>query len=96
MWGFLCRADRFAVFNPTCTAQQELIARGREDGISHVLLVILSSREHSGPVTLGEERMMTQMSGTTFDNLALAEVALLDLVNYAVTFDHTGISDRNA
>ena len=66
--------------------QQELIVRSREHGISHVLLVILSSREHSGPVTLGEERMMTQMSGTTFENLALAEVGLLDLADYAVTF----------
>ena len=70
--------------------QQELIARGREDGISHVLLVIFSSREHSGPVTLGEDRMMTQMSGTTFENLALAEVGLLDLADYAVTFDVPG------
>ena len=66
--------------------QQELIARGQEHGISHLLLVILSSRESSGPVTLGEDRMMTQMSGTTFENMALAEVALLDLADYAVTF----------
>ena len=66
--------------------QQELIARGQEHGISHLLLVILSSREYSGPVTLGEDRMMTQMSGTTFENTALAEVVLLDLADYAVTF----------
>jgi hypothetical protein len=66
--------------------QQELIARGQEHGVSHFLLVILSSREYSGPVTLGEERMMTQMSGTTIENLALAEVALLDLADNAVTF----------
>jgi len=65
--------------------QQELIARGQEHGISHLLLGILSSREYSGPVTLGEDRMMTQMSGTTFENTALAEVVLLDLADYAVT-----------
>ena len=29
---------------------------------------------------------MTQMSGTTFENMALAEVVLLDLADYAVTF----------
>jgi hypothetical protein len=70
--------------------QQELIARGQEHGISHLLLVILSSREYAGPVTLGEDRMMTQMSGTTFENMALAEVVLLDLADYVVTFDLPG------
>ena len=65
--------------------QQEIISGGREHGISHLLLVILSSREYAGPVTLGEDRMMTQMSGTTFENMALAEVVLLDLADYAVT-----------
>ena len=70
--------------------QQELISRGQEHGISHLLLVILSSQEYSGPVTLGEERMMTQMSGTTFENMAMAEVVLLDLADYAVTFDLRG------
>ena len=66
--------------------QQEIIVRGQEQGISHLLLIILSSREYSGPVTLGEERMMTQMSGMTIESLALAEVVLLDLADYAVTF----------
>lgn len=70
--------------------QQELISRGQEHGISHFLLVIFSSREYSAPVTLGEERMMTQMSGMTFENMALAEVALLDLADYAVAFDLAG------
>jgi hypothetical protein len=70
--------------------QQELISRGQKHGISHLLLVILSSQEYSGPVTLGEARMMTQISGTTVENMALAEVALLGLADYAVTFDLTG------
>jgi len=70
--------------------QQELISGGQEHGISHLLLVILSSREYAGPVTLGEDRMMTQMSGTTFENMALAEVVLLDLADYAVMFDLPG------
>jgi len=70
--------------------QQELISSGQEHGISHLLFVILSSREYSGPVTLGEDRMMTQMSGTTFENMALAEVVLLALADYAVAFDLQG------
>jgi len=70
--------------------QQELISSGQEHGISHLLLVILSSQEYSGPVTLGEDRMMTQMSGTTFENMALAEVVLLGLADYAVAFDLRG------
>ena len=31
-----------------------------------------------------------QISGTTFENMALAEVVLLDLADYAVTFDLAG------
>ena len=75
---------------PSSTQQpqirQELIANGLEKGFSHLLLVVLSSRELSGPVTLGEERMMTQMSGTVIENTALAEVALLRLADYVMTF----------
>jgi len=70
--------------------REELIARGQAHGLSHLLLVVLSSRESSGPVTLGEERMMTQMSGTSVENMALAEVALLRLGDYAVTFNLPG------
>ena len=70
--------------------QQELLSSGQKHGLSHLLLVILSSQEYSGPVTLGEERMMTQMSGTTFENMALAEVVLLGLADYVVTFDLPG------
>ncbi len=62
--------------------QQEFISRGREHGISHILLVVLSSRENAGPVTLGEERMMTQMRGTLIENYALAEVTVLRLSDY--------------
>jgi len=65
--------------------QKEFTSRGQEIGIAHLLLVVLSSREHSGPVTLGEERMMTQMSGTAVENTALAEVALVRLADYGVT-----------
>ncbi len=59
--------------------QQELIGHGQEYGLSHAVLVVFSSREHAGPVTLGEERMMTQLSGISIENQALAEVAVLRL-----------------
>jgi hypothetical protein len=70
--------------------QQELISRGQEHGFLHLLLVTLSSWEDPGPVTLGEDRMVTQMNGTTFENMVLAEGVLLDLADYAVTFDLPG------
>ena len=79
---------------PSLTGQgqirEEFISRGQELGISHLLLVVLSGREYSGPVTLGEERMMTQMSGTVVENTALAEVALLRLADYAVPLHLSG------
>ena len=70
--------------------RQELIARGQEHGLSHLLLVVLSSRESSGLVTLGEERMMTQMRGISVQNMALAEVAVLGLADYVVILDLPG------
>jgi hypothetical protein len=70
--------------------REEFMSRGHERGISHLLLVVLSSREYSGPVTLGEERMMTQMSGTVVENTALAEVALLRLADYVATVNLQG------
>ena len=70
--------------------RQELISRGLEHEISHILLALFSSQEHSGPVTLGEERMMTQMRGISIENTALAEVALLRLSDYVVTFREAG------
>ncbi len=62
--------------------QQALASRSEEHRLSHILLVILSSRERTGPVTLGEERMMTQMSGTMVENTALAEVIVLRVSEY--------------
>ncbi len=62
--------------------QQALASRGEEHRLSHMLLVLLSSREQTGPVTLGQERMMTQMSGTMVENTALAEVIVLRLSDF--------------
>ncbi len=70
--------------------KQKLISLGHEHGISHILLVVLSSREQSGPATLGGERMMTQMSGISVENVALSEVALLRLADYLVIWNLTG------
>ncbi len=66
--------------------QQTLQAKGKDNHLSHVVLVVLSSREHAAPATLGEERMMTQMSGTVIENTALAEVAALRLADFRVLF----------
>ncbi len=74
----------FSALMPPTQAQKTLADRGRELGVSHLLWVILSSREQSGPVTLGEERMMTQMSGKAIENSALAEIALLRLADGVV------------
>ncbi len=82
----------FPSSTPHAQIRRELIARGKEHGLSHLLLVVLSSRESSGPVTLGEERMMTQMRGTAVENTALSEVALLRLADYVVIFDLPGLA----
>ena len=62
--------------------QRELIGYAQEYGLSHTVLVVFSSREHASPVTLGEERMMTQLSGISIENQALAEVAVLRLEDF--------------
>ena len=60
---------------------QVFLVPGKELGLSHVLLVVFSSTERGGPTVLGEERMMTQMSGTSIENTALAEVGLFRLAD---------------
>lgn len=90
-----CRVSSVLPINfPSSTQQtqikQKLSSHEQELGISHVLLVVLSSREFSSPVTLGEERMMTQMSGTSVENVALSEVALLRLADYRVIWNLSG------
>ena len=72
--------------------RRELIAKGKEHGLSHLLVVLLSGRESSGPVTLGEERMMTQMSGTSVESIALSEVVLLRLADYVLIFNLQGLA----
>lgn len=70
--------------------QRELIASGLEHGVSHLLLLVLSGKEHASPTMLGEERMMTQMSGISVENLALSEVVLLQLADYKVILNLSG------
>ena len=76
----------FPSSNQHAQIRQELMARGQENEISHLLLVIFSGQEHSAPVTLGEETMMTQMTGTVFENTTQVELALLDLAEYSMAF----------
>ncbi len=72
--------------------QQELISQGQRHEVSHLVLVVLSSREHSGPVALGEERMMTQMHGIAIENTALAEVVLVRLSDFTVMSYISGLA----
>jgi hypothetical protein len=46
-------------------------------GLDFLVLVVLSSREVESHIEIGEETMMTRMSGVEIDNSALAELALL-------------------
>ncbi len=67
--------------------RNELSRHGKQHGLSHTLVLLFSSQETSAPVTLGEETMMTQMSGKVVENRALAEVALLRLDDFELLFN---------
>ncbi len=58
-----------------------------EQGLSHVLLVVFSSTEKTGPTTVGEARMMTQIRGIAVENSALAEVGLLRVADSRLLID---------
>ncbi len=84
-----CRVSSVVPIDFPSSTQHEqirrgLMARGQEQGISHLLLVGFSGQEHSGPATLGEETMMTQITGTVVEHTAQVEVALLDLSTYQI------------
>ena len=65
----------------------EFRVQGQEQKFSHVILVVFSSTEQGGPTVLGEERMMTQMSGTSIENTALAEVGLFRIADERLLID---------
>ncbi len=69
---------------------QELKVQGQSFHVPSVIVVVLSSREKTGPVKIGEATMMTQMSGTVIENSALAEVGLLRLSDFKMLFWATG------
>ncbi len=50
----------------------------KSHNLDFMLLAILSSTEIESHIEIGEETMMTRMSGVEIDNTALAEIALLN------------------
>ena len=63
----------------------KISGNGKE--LSHALLVILSSKELTGPTKVGEANMMTQISGIAIENFALAELALVRLGDNQVVIE---------
>ena len=48
--------------------------------------MVFSSRERSGPETIGEATMMTQMGWTVIENSAIAEVGILRMADFKMVF----------
>ena len=78
-------------FNLSADSRDQMLGefrvQGQEQKFSHVILVVFSSTEQGGPTVLGEERMMTQMSGTSIENTALAEVGLFRIADERLLID---------
>lgn len=73
-------------FPPAVNFSQELKVQGQSLHVPYIIVVVLSSREKTGPVTIGEATMMTQMSGTGIENSALAEVGILRLSDFQLVY----------
>lgn len=65
---------------------QELKVQGQSFHVPFAVVVVLSSREKTGPVKIGEATMMTQMGGTVLENSALAEVGILRLSDFQMVY----------
>lgn len=65
---------------------QELKVKRQSLQVLYVIVVVLSSREKTGPVKIGEATMMTQMSGTVIENSGLAEVGILRLSDFQMVY----------
>ena len=58
--------------------------------LDFMLLVVLSSTEEESHIEIGEETMMTRMSGVSIDNEALAELAVLNADSGKIALYATG------
>ena len=58
--------------------------------LDFMLLAVLSSTEEESHIEIGEETMMTRMSGVSIDNEALAELALLHAGSGKIALHATG------
>lgn len=57
----------------------QLLDVGQQHEVEHLLFVVLSSEDQEEPTYLGQGAMMTHMTGVTFTNWALLEMALIDV-----------------
>jgi hypothetical protein len=69
---------------------RELEGQAHRLQVPYVMVIILSSREKTGPEKLGEATMMTQMSGTVMENSALAEAGILEVPGFNMLFMTSG------
>ena len=58
--------------------------------LDFMLLAVLSSTEEESHIEIGEETMMTRMSGVSIDNEALAELAVLNADSGKIALHATG------
>ncbi|MDR4500299.1 MAG: hypothetical protein MRJ96_02435 [Nitrospirales bacterium] len=69
-----------------------LIQQAKHSGLEFFLLVLFSSTEVNRSATFGESRMMTQMPGTTTDNHALVELALVDVAQGMIVQEASAVA----
>jgi len=74
---------------------QELKVQGQRLYVPYAIVVVLSSREKTGPVKIGEATMMTQMGGTVIENSAMAEVGILRLSDFQIVFSTQGLGSES-
>jgi len=58
--------------------------------VSYQILVVLSGQESTGPAKIGEATVMTQMSGTVIEHMALAEIGVLRTADKKIIFMKSG------
>lgn len=89
-----CAFHEIVTGSPLSTAvnfSHALKVHGQRLQVPYVIVVVFSSRENTGPQTIGEATMMTQMGGTLIENSAMAEVGIVRLSDFTVVFWTSGI-----
>jgi hypothetical protein len=79
------------LFSEAVNFSQALKVQGQRLQLPYAIVVVFSSREKTGPETIGEATMMTQMGGTVIENSALVEVGIIRLSDFTGVFEASGI-----